>query len=155
MREVINPVRELLGEPPWEVFAIGPDVPVLAALELLADKDVGALVVLQGDRLAGVFSERDYARGGELAGRSAQHTLVRELMTPDVIFVTPDQTVEQCMALMTTKRMRHLPVQERDRVVGLVSIGDLVKHVNAHHDAVVRDLERDRMFLRTGEAGYY
>jgi CBS domain-containing protein len=155
MREAERPVRQLLGEPPWEVFSIGPDVPVLAALEVLADKDLGALVVLEEDRLAGVFSERDYARGGELAGRSAQHTLVRELMTPNVIFVTPDQTVEQCMALMTAKRMRHLPVVEQDRVVGLVSIGDLVKHVNAHYEDVVRDLERDRMFLRTGEAGYY
>jgi CBS domain-containing protein len=134
---------------------VGPDVPVLAALEVLADKDLGALVVLDEDRLAGVFSERDYARGGELVGKSAQHTLVRELMTPDVIFVTPDQTVEQCMALMTAKRMRHLPVVEGDRVVGLVSIGDLVKHVNVHYEEVVRDLERDRMFLRTGEAGYY
>jgi CBS domain-containing protein len=155
MREAKAPVRQLLGEPPWEVFSVAPDVPVLAALEVLADKDLGALVVLDEGRLAGVFSERDYARGGELAGRSAQDTPVRELMTPDVIFVTPDQTVEQCMALMTAKRMRHLPVMERDEVVGLVSIGDLVKQVNAHYEDVVRDLERDQMFLRTGEAGYY
>ncbi len=155
MRDAERPVRQLLGKRPWEVFSVGPDVPVLAALQKLADKDLGALVVLDGERLAGVFSERDYARGGELAGRSAEHTLVSELMTPEVIFVTPDQTVEQCMALMTAKRMRHLPVLEQERVVGLVSIGDLVKHVNAHYEDVVRDLERDRLFMRTEGAGYY
>jgi CBS domain-containing protein len=155
MREAERSVRQLLGERPWKVFSVEPDLPVLAALQVLAEEDLGALVVLEGERLAGVFSERDYARGGELAGRSAEHTRVRELMTPDVIFVTPDQTVEQCMALMTAKRMRHLPVVEQDRVVGLVSIGDLVKHVNAHYEEVVRDLERDRQFMRTEGAGYY
>jgi CBS domain-containing protein len=155
MREAERPVRELMGEPPWEVYSIGPDEPVLGALELLAEKDLGALVVLEEERLAGVFSERDYARGGEIAGRTAQRTLVRELMTPDVIFVTPNRTVEQCMALMTAHRMRHLPIVERDRVVGLVSIGDLVKHVNKHYEIVVNDLRRDQLFQRTGEAGYY
>jgi CBS domain-containing protein len=155
MHELDRPVGQLLGQDRREVFSVSPDAPVLAALQVLADKDIGAVVVLDGERLVGVLSERDYARGGELAGRSARETPVRELMTPDVISVSPDNTVKQCMALMTAKRLRHLPVVDRGRIIGLVSIGDLVKQMVSHYEEVVRDLEHDRLFLRTEEAGYY
>jgi len=155
MHEIDLPVGQLVGQGGREVFSVSPDASVLAALQVLADKDVGAVVVLDGERLVGVLSERDYARGGELAGRSARETRVRELMTPNVVSVSPDNTVKQCMALMTAKRLRHLPVVDQGRIIGLVSIGDLVKQTVSHYEEVVRDLEHDRLFLRTEEAGYY
>jgi CBS domain-containing protein len=155
MQGVDNPIRQLLGRRPREVFSVPPDAPVLAALRILADKDIGVVLVLDGDRLVGVMSERDYARRGEVAGRSAQETLVRELMTPQVVMVTPNHTVEQCMALMTAEHVRHLPVLDQDRVVGVVSIRDLVKEAVSHYEEIVRDLDHDRLYLRTEEAGYY
>jgi CBS domain-containing protein len=155
MQGVDNPIRQLLGRRPREVFSVPPDAPVLAALRILADKDIGVVLVLDGDRLVGVMSERDYARRGEVAGRSAQETLVRELMTPQVVMVTPDHTVEQCMAVMTAEHVRHLPVLDQDRVVGVVSIRDLVKEAVSHYEEIVRDLDHDRLYLRTEEAGYY
>ena len=155
MQGVDNPIRQLLGRRPREVFSVPPDAPVLAALRILADKDIGVVLVLDGERLVGVMSERDYARRGEVAGRSAQETLVRELMTPQVVMVTPDHTVEQCMALMTAEHVRHLPVLDQDRVVGVVSIRDLVKEAVSHYEEIVRDLDHDRLYLQTEEAGYY
>ena len=155
MQGVDNPIRQLLGRRSREVFSVPPDAPVLAALRILADKDIGVVLVLDGDRLVGVMSERDYARGGEVAGRSAKETLVRELMTSKVVMVTPDHTVEQCMALMTAEHVRHLPVLDQDRVVGVVSIRDLVKETVSHYEEIVRDLDHDRLYLRTEEAGYY
>jgi CBS domain-containing protein len=155
MQGVDNPIRQLLGRRPREVFSVPPDAPVLAALRILADKDIGVVLVLDGDRLVGVMSERDYARRGEVAGRSAQETLVRELMTPQVVMVTPNHTVEQCMAVMTAEHVRHLPVLDQDRVVGVVSIRDLVKEAVSHYEEIVRDLDHDRLYLQTEEAGYY
>ena len=155
MQGVDTPIRQLLGPPPREVFTVSPDTPVLAALQILADQDIGVVLVNDGERLVGVLSERDYARQGELAGRSAQETQVRELMTSRITMVTPDYTVEQCMALMTVEHVRHLPVVEHDRVVGVVSIRDLVKATVSHYEEIVRDLDRDRLYLRTEEAGYY
>ena len=155
MHDIDRPVRELLGQGRREVFSVSPDVPVLDALRVLADKDIGAVLVVDGERLVGVLSERDYARRGELAGRSARETPVRDLMTADVISVAPHHTVKQCMALMTAKRVRHLPVLDHGRVVGLVTIGDLVKETISHYEDVVRDVEHDRLFMRTEEAGYY
>jgi CBS domain-containing protein len=155
MQGVDNPIGQLLGRRPREVFSVPPNAPVLAALRILADKDIGVVLVLDGDRLVGVMSERDYARRGEVAGRSAQETLVRELMTSQVVMVTPDHTVEQCMALMTAEHVRHLPVLDQDRVVGVVSIRDLVKEAVSHYEEIVRDLDHDRLYLQTEEAGYY
>jgi CBS domain-containing protein len=155
MQGVDNPIGQLLERRPREVFSVPPNAPVLAALRILADKDIGVVLVLDGDRLVGVMSERDYARRGEVTGRSAQETLVRELMTPQVVVVTPDYTVEQCMALMTAEHVRHLPVLDQDRVVGVVSIRDLVKEAVSHYEEIVRDLDHDRLYLQTEEAGYY
>ena len=152
---VETPIRQLLEQPPREVFSVSPDTSVLAALQILADKDIGVVLVHDGERLVGVLSERDYARQGELAGRSAQETRVHELMTRQVTMVTPDYTVEQCMALMTVEHVRHLPVFDHDQVVGVVSIRDLVKATVSHYEDIVRGLEHDRLYLRTEEAGYY
>jgi CBS domain-containing protein len=155
MQAVDTPIRQLLGQPPREIFSVPPDAPVLTALQILADKNVGAVLVLDGERLVGVLSERDYTRQGEVAGRSAQEARVHELMTQQVTVVTPDHTVEQCMALMTAEHVRHLPVLDQGRIVGVVSIRDLVRVTVSHYEEIVRDLERDRLFLRTEEAGYY
>jgi len=155
MQGVDRPIRHVLGELPREVFGLPPDASVQAALEILAEKDIGVVLVLDGERLAGVLSERDYARHGEVAGRSARETPIHELMTQRVVVVTPDHTVEQCMALMTAEHVRHLPVLEEGRLVGVVSMRDLVRQIVSHYEDIVRDLEHDRLFLRTEEAGYY
>jgi len=155
MQGIDRPIREVLGQRPRGIVSVPPDAPVRTALQVMADEDIGVVLVLDGERLVGVLSERDYARRGELAGRPAQETPVHELMTPQVVMTTPDHTVEQCMALMTAEHVRHLPVLDQGRVVGVVSIRDLVREVVSHYDDIVRDLEHDRLFLRTEEAGYY
>jgi CBS domain-containing protein len=134
-------VKQLLEAKGREVHTISPDATVFDALKLMAEKDVGALVVTEGGRLAGILSERDYARKVVLHGKSSQEMPVRELMTSRVITVGPHQTVEDCMGLMTENRVRHLPVTEGDRLVGLLSIGDLVKEVIADQEATIRQLE--------------
>lgn len=153
--ELNRPLRQLLEGIPRRVLWVPPDAPVTEALRVMAENGVGAVLVLEGDRLIGVLSERDYAREGELRGRTAHRTRVQELMTRDVIYVTPDHTVEQCMAVMTGKRVRHLPVLEGEEILGVVSIGDLVKVVISHYKEIVGDLERSKQFLRVVETGYY
>ncbi len=123
------------------VFSIAPDALVYDALKLMAEKDVGALVVIEGGRLAGIISERDYARKVILHGKSSHDIRVREIMTGKVITVHPGQTVAECMALMTDKRIRHLPVTEGERLIGLLSIGDLVKEVIADQEQTIKQLE--------------
>lgn len=134
-------VRQLLQAKGREVHSITPEARVFDALKLMAEKDVGALVVLEGGRLAGIISERDYARKVILQGKSSHDITVRDIMTGKVITVSPDQTVEECMALMTGKRIRHLPVTEGGRLAGLLSIGDLVKEVIAEQEQTIRQLE--------------
>ncbi|HKU72184.1 MAG TPA: CBS domain-containing protein [Burkholderiales bacterium] len=134
-------VRQLLQAKGREVYSITPEARVFDALKLMADKDVGALVVQEGGKLAGILSERDYARKVILQGKSSHDITVRDIMTGKVITVSPDQTVEDCMALMTGKRIRHLPVIEGGRLAGLLSIGDLVKEVIAEQEQTIRQLE--------------
>ena len=134
-------VREILQAKPNKVLSIAPDATVLDALKLMADKEVGALVVLEGERLAGIFSERDYARKVILHGKASKDTLVSEIMTHKVVCVRPDQSVEDCMALMTDKRVRHLPILEDKRVIGVISIGDVVKEVISEQRFVIEQLE--------------
>lgn len=120
-------VRQILQEKGGNIWSITPDTLVYDALKLMAEKEVGALLVLEGGRLVGIISERDYARKVILKGKSSLDTPVKEIMTQKVIYVRPELTVEECMALMTEKHIRHLPVLEGDELVGVVSIGDLVK----------------------------
>jgi len=122
-------VDDLLKSKGYEVLSITPDALVYKALQLLADKNVGALLVFQSGALVGIFSERDYARKLVLKGRFSINTAVREVMTDSVITVEPGDDIEYCMRLMTDKRVRHLPVVSEGRVVGVISIGDIVKAI--------------------------
>jgi CBS domain-containing protein len=134
-------VRQPLQVKGSQIYAIAPDARVFDALMLMAEREVGALVVTDGGRLAGIISERDYARKVILHGKSSHEMQVRDIMTAKVITVHPGQTVEECMALMTGKRIRHLPVIEGDRLIGVVSIGDLVKEVIAEQEQTIKQLE--------------
>ncbi len=133
-------VRSLLQTKGHAVWTIAPDATVYAALRVMADKNVGALLVLEGGELVGVVSERDYARKVVLRGRSSVDTPVRDIMTADVISVHPDQTVEECMALMTDKRIRHLPVVADGHLMGVISIGDVVKSVITEQGFMIEQL---------------
>ena len=135
-------VRHLLEAKAPEVFAIGPDAPVIDAIRLMAEKGIGAVVVMQSGRLAGILSERDYARKIVLQGRSSRDTPVRDIMTANVVTVRLDDSVDHCMQLVTDKRIRHLPVLERDAVLGVVSIGDLVRAVIEDQQVEIDQLQR-------------
>ena len=135
-------VRHLLEAKAPEVFAIGPDAAVIDAIRLMAEKGIGAVVVMQAGRLAGILSERDYARKIVLQGRSSRDTPVRDIMTANVVTVRLDDSVDHCMQLVTDKRIRHLPVLERDAVLGVVSIGDLVRAVIEDQQLEIDQLQR-------------
>ncbi|MBN9331115.1 MAG: inosine-5-monophosphate dehydrogenase [Comamonas sp. SCN 67-35] len=124
------------------VFHVSPSDTVLDALRLMAEQGIGAVVVLEGEKLAGIFTERDYARKVALLRRSSGDTPVSDIMTRAVRYVHPTQTAEECMALMTENRLRHLPVLDDGRIVGLVSIGDLVKHVISQQQFVIAQMEQ-------------
>ncbi|CAN4274790.1 COG0517 FOG, CBS domain [Methylophilaceae bacterium] len=124
-----------------EVISIAPHRPVFDALVVMAEYEIGALMVLEGDKLVGIFSERDYAREVVLKGKSSKTTSVSEVMTANVIFVKLSDTVEQAMTVMTEKRIRHLPVLDNAKVVGMLSIGDLVKETIAYQQGLIRQLE--------------
>lgn len=134
-------VRNILQEKGNLVHTVSPDDSVYIALETLEDRNIGALVVMDDTKLIGIFTERDYARKIVLKGRSSKDTLVRDIMTDEVIYVTPDMTIDGCMQLMTNKFIRHLPVMECDRLVGIVSIGDLVKYTIGEKDFIIINLE--------------
>jgi CBS domain-containing protein len=134
-------VRQLLAGKSPGVISIDPDASVFDALQLMAEKDVGAVVVLDGPKLAGIFTERDYARKVILLGKSSKEISVREIMTHRVLCVTPEQLTDECMAVMTEKRCRHLPVVEDKRVIGVLSIGDLVKEVISEQRETIVQLE--------------
>jgi len=134
-------VRHLLDRKGREVFSIAPGAAVLEAIRQMAERHVGALLVMEGESLSGIVSERDYARKVILMGRSSADTPVRDIMTAAVITVQPETPVEKCMHIMTEKRVRHLPVIDSGRVVGMVSIGDLVKAVIAEQQQQIEQLE--------------
>jgi CBS domain-containing protein len=135
-------VRQLLDHKGRAIFSVEPEAPVLEAIRAMAAHHVGALLVMQGESLRGIVSERDYARKVILLGRSSADTPVRDIMTSSVITVSPDTTVQTCMQLMTDRRVRHLPVVDAARVVGMVSIGDLVKAVIAEQQQHIEQLEQ-------------
>ncbi|ODU53354.1 MAG: histidine kinase [Lysobacteraceae bacterium SCN 69-48] len=122
-------VRQLLEAKSPEIIAIGPEAPVIDAIRLMAERGIGALLVMQGTHLAGILSERDYARKVVLQGRSSRDTPVRDIMTAEVVSVAPGDSIDHCMQLVTDRRIRHLPVVDAGEVVGVLSIGDLVKTV--------------------------
>lgn len=134
-------VRQLLGEKGHTVFSVGPDDTVYDAIREMADRNIGCLVVLEGDKPVGLITERDYARNVVLKGRGSPTTRVREIMDTNVPYVRPDHTVEECMAIMTDKRVRHLPVLEQGRLIGLISIGDLVKSIISDQKFIIDQLE--------------
>lgn len=135
-------VRQLLDSKGYETLSVKPDANVFDALLIMAEKHVGALVVLEDDgHLAGIFSERDYAREVALKGKTSKTTKVAEVMSTKVITVTPEQLTDECMELMSGKRIRHLPVVENGRVIGILSIGDLVKETIAYQQFLIQQLE--------------
>jgi CBS domain-containing protein len=135
-------VQQLLDNKSSQLLSISPTASVLDALKLMAEKDVGALVVLEDQKLVGIFSERDYARKIILFGKSSHDTPVSEIMTPRVVCVRPTQSADECMALMTGRRVRHLPVLSEDKVVGVISIGDVVKEMIADQKQTIEQLEQ-------------
>ncbi|MFQ5930400.1 MAG: CBS domain-containing protein [Acidobacteriota bacterium] len=134
-------VGQLLQTKGHEVWSVAPDTSVFDALEVMAGKNVGALLVLEADALVGVFSERDYARKVILKGKGSRDTLVREIMSHRVVCVSLEHSVEECMALMTAKRVRHLPVLEEQKLVGVISIGDVVKAIISEQEFMIGQLE--------------
>ena len=134
-------VRHLLDRKNRAIFSIGPDEPVLEAIRLMAEHHIGALLVMKGDELVGIVSERDYARKVILKGRSSADTPVSQIMSSPVVTVSMSNSVQECMQLMTGRRIRHLPVVEGRRVVGMISIGDLVKAVMEEQQQTIEQLE--------------
>jgi CBS domain-containing protein len=140
-------VREILQVKGRDIWSIAPQASVYEALEIMADKNVGALLVIDNEKVVGIFSERDYARKVILKGKSSKETSVGELMTREVFYVEPGDSMEHCMALMTAKRIRHLPVMENDQLVGIVSIGDVVKKIISEQEFTIGQLEK---YIRGG-----
>jgi CBS domain-containing protein len=136
------PIGTLLHHKGTELWSIAPEATVFEAIKLMADKNIGSLLVMSGGRLMGVFTERDYTRKVALQGKKSKETQVREVLSSKIISVTPHHTVEECMKLMTENRVRHLPVLENDKVTGIVSIGDLVNWTISAQDAAIAQMEQ-------------
>ena len=137
----MHTASEILRDKGNQVWSIPPDVPIIEALRTMADRSVGALLVMDGGKLVGIVTERDYARKVALEERSSRQSLVREIMSTRVLCVKPEQTVHECMALMSDKRARHLPVLDHKKVVGVISIGDLVKAIIAEQQFEIAQLQ--------------
>lgn len=144
---MVKTVRDILRRKGSEVYSIDADANVYSALELMAEKNVGALLVLNGDTPVGILSERDYTRKVILHGRSSLQTPVNKIMTREICYVLPGNTVEECLALITEKRYRHLPVFENGQLLGMVSIGDLVKASIEEKEFIIGQLEH---YIKTG-----
>ena len=134
-------VQQLLESKRYSVVSVAPSSTVLDALQVMADKEIGAVIVIDDGHLVGIFSERDYARKVVLQNKSSKDTPVREIMTEKVVCVRPEQTIEDCMGLMTDKHIRHLPVLEHKKVVGVISIGDVVKEMLSEKELIIKQLE--------------
>lgn len=134
-------VKDILDSKGYEVWAVKPDTTVFEAVKLMAERGVGSLLVLDGDKLVGIVTERDYARKIILEDKSSKNTAVTDVMTKKVLCATPERTIDECMALMTDKRARHLPVVDHKRVIGVVSIGDLVKAMIDEQQLLIDQLQ--------------
>jgi len=134
-------VHSVLQTKGHDIWGVAPDTLVFDALKVMAEKNVGALLVMEQNKLIGIFSERDYARKVVLKGESSHSVHIREIMTSIVVFVRPEQSIEECMALMTSKHVRHLPVLANEKVIGLISIGDVVKAIISEHEYTIKQLE--------------
>lgn len=137
----MHTIAEILRDKGSEVWSVSPDEVILDALKIMAEKGVGALLVMENDKLVGIISERDYARKVALEGRSSRESKVSEIMSHRVLCARPDQTVQECMALMSDKRSRHLPILDHKKIIGIVSIGDLVKSIIADQQFEIENLQ--------------
>ncbi|WP_028204422.1 CBS domain-containing protein [Paraburkholderia nodosa] len=155
MKKERKTARQILSVISREVVSVSPDDTVLAALHLMAEKDVTTMLVLQGGKLAGILSQRDYARKVEVLGRDAASTRVGEIMTTEVFYVTPDHTCDQCLASMHTRRIRHLPVIESGRVIGVLSSSDLLEELFQEDEHFITLLEHDMLYLTIDTGGAY
>ena len=138
----MNNVRQILEVKGRSVEAVSPNETVYEGLQKLADKNIGALVVVENGKMVGIFSERDYARKVILKGKSSMNTTIGELMVKEVLYVSPDNTIDECMALMSENHIRHLPVLKDEELLGLISIGDVVKHKIKQQKFKIRELEK-------------
>lgn len=138
---VMKSVSQLLEEKDYDVWSVSPESSIFDGLKLMAEKNIGALLVVDSGNLIGIFSERDYARKIALKGKTSHETSVREVMTKKVASVRPDQSIQECMELMTEKHIRHLPVLENEQLVGVISIGDVVKAVISEQAFIIEQLE--------------
>lgn len=144
----MHTIGQLLESKGYDIWSIGPQAPAYEALQIMSEKDVGALLVIDDEEnLVGIFSERDYARKVILKGKSSKDTSVGELMTDVVFSLDPQDTIQDCMALMTTKHIRHLPVIKNERLIGIVTIGDVVNHIISSQKLTIQQLER---YVREG-----
>ena len=138
----MHTVGQLLEAKGGNIWSITPQKNTYEALQIMAQKDVGALLVVENGKLVGIFSERDYARKVILKGKSSKETSVSELMTSDVFYIDPGYSVHDCMALMTEKRIRHLPVLENDKLIGIITIGDVIKQIISDQEFTIKELEK-------------
>ena len=134
-------VRNVLQAKGNNIWSIAPDAFVFDAIKIMAEKNIGAVLVMQKEKVVGIFSERDYARKIMLKGESSRTTAVKDVMTSEVLSVQPEQSIDECMALMTNKHVRHLPVLENGNLIGLISIGDVVKAIISEHEYTIKQLE--------------
>ena len=137
----VKTVKDILRGRGSEIWSVSPTTTAYDALEVMAAKNIGAVLVFENEKLVGVFSERDYARKVILKGKSSKDTNVGELMTQDVFYVKPENTLDECMALMTSKHIRHLPVFDNNQIKGIITIGDVVKEVISEQEIMIKDLE--------------
>jgi len=147
-------LREILGDKPGQVHAVDAGSSVFSAIQLMANRNIGLVLVEETGKLVGVLSERDYARKVILEGRSSKDTLVREIMTTGVVTVTPDHTVSQCMAKMHAGGFRHLPVVADGKTIGVLSVRDLLREIVAHHERLIRDMELAKLTMMSGGTSY-
>ncbi len=139
---MIHTIGQLLEAKGKDIWSISPHVTVFEALRIMAKKDIGALLVIDKEKLVGIFSERDYAQKVILKGKSSKNTNVGELMTTEVFYIDPKNTLHECIAIMTVKHIRHMPVLENDQLIGMLTLGDVVKQIISEQEFTIRELEK-------------